>query len=301
MKKIQKVSVIITTFNRPSFLGKAITSVANQSYPCCELIVVDDGYCCDTKKVLDKKTLNSVDIYHENPTNMGGAESRNIGVELSSGDIIMFLDDDDQWLEHKIRDQMPCFNSNSVVLAYSGRNIQYETSLGVVDRSTSSKKSGNIYPDIFVNNFVGITSSVAIRKKIFLESGGFDPSLPCRQDYDLWIRISRLGEVCWDGKYNVMYTMFLKSGDQISSQCENHPFAASYLLNKYQDEIFKLSLVKRQKCISEKWFSVAKCYRRTNYIKSIKFILMSFFYFPNIRSLSLILPEKILIVLGYKL
>ncbi|HBC7483798.1 TPA: glycosyltransferase family 2 protein, partial [Proteus mirabilis] len=81
-----RVSVIITTRNRPFFLKRAINSVLTQSILPYELIIIDDN--SDNKFRADNINFKGVKfIYHYNSKKMGGNYSRNLGVKKSSGDI----------------------------------------------------------------------------------------------------------------------------------------------------------------------------------------------------------------------
>lgn len=99
------VSVVIPTRNRPKLVLKAITSALGQDFGSFEVIVVVDGddrptrdalsTCCDAR-------LRVIEL----AVNVGGAEARNIGVRAARGGWIAFLDDDDEWLPHKLSRQI---------------------------------------------------------------------------------------------------------------------------------------------------------------------------------------------------
>ena len=105
-----KISVIIPTFNRASFLSEAIRSVLEQDYfrqcsedSCTELWVIDDGSTDETKKVV--RTFGGRLKYRFQP-NRGVSAARNLGLRLASGRFIAFLDSDDLWLSNKLLSQM---------------------------------------------------------------------------------------------------------------------------------------------------------------------------------------------------
>ncbi|MFZ4535397.1 glycosyltransferase family A protein [Propionivibrio sp.] len=93
-----KITAVITTYNRCSIVPEAIRSVAEQTRPLHELIVIDDGSNDDTREAV----LNSFKgipfpcryIYKNNA---GMATSLNRGIQESTGDWVAFLDDDDLW------------------------------------------------------------------------------------------------------------------------------------------------------------------------------------------------------------
>ena len=97
------VSVIITTFNRPLSLKRAVASVLNQTVLPAEIIIVNDG---DELKIEEPYLLHPLIKVVQNERNYGANFSRNRGAALSRGDILMFLDDDDDWLPFKISNQV---------------------------------------------------------------------------------------------------------------------------------------------------------------------------------------------------
>lgn len=89
------ISVIIPVYNVQMFLKKCVESVINQSYSNIEIILVDDGstdgsgMLCDSLAVLDSR----IRVFHQE--NKGLSAARNIGIEISIGKYIMFIDSDD--------------------------------------------------------------------------------------------------------------------------------------------------------------------------------------------------------------
>ncbi len=107
------VSVITATYRREKEIERALSSLAAQTYPCVEVIVVDDnGDLLWNEKV--RHIIQSVSFEHTeftiryiaNPTNLGSAVSRNIGIEAANGEYVTFLDDDDVYLPEKIANQL---------------------------------------------------------------------------------------------------------------------------------------------------------------------------------------------------
>ncbi len=90
------VSVIIPTFNRPKLLAQAVRSVLKQTCPASEIVIIDNG-----SKPEYFSELSSIENSHDSinfirlQSNKGPGGARNIGIENSKGDWILFLDDDD--------------------------------------------------------------------------------------------------------------------------------------------------------------------------------------------------------------
>lgn len=102
-QELEKVSVIIPTYNREHFIAKAIYSVIEQGYGNIEIIVVDDHSTDDTEIVVKRLLKDFTCIkYFKNIRRKGPSGARNTGIFKSSGQYIAFLDSDDIWLPNHL-------------------------------------------------------------------------------------------------------------------------------------------------------------------------------------------------------
>src|SRR3972149_1034912 len=99
------VSVVIPSYNRADMLRRAIRSVLAQTFTDFELIVVDDGSTDNTVNPVEEFSDSRVRFMRRS-VNEGAARARNMGVELSCGEWIAFLDSDDEWLPRRLELQM---------------------------------------------------------------------------------------------------------------------------------------------------------------------------------------------------
>ena len=183
------ISIVIPTHNRPDLLKNAIYSVINQTYKNIEIIVVDDASTSNNQSVIDSFDENIK--YHRFETNQGGNVCRNKGVELSDGEYIAFLDDDDIWLPEKLEKQLYLMKENDIDLCYTGKNIiTVDEGLKELNRRYSfvNPKYTSLKKSIMHKNFIGTTSSIMIKKEKFFVIGGFDVNMPALQDYELYLR-----------------------------------------------------------------------------------------------------------------
>ena len=289
-----KVSVIIPTHNRPSQLQRAYDSVCTQTCIPEEIIIIDDASeikVADSLKVAKDRQVKT--IITRFATIQGACKARNKGVAIARGDIIMFLDDDDTWEPKKIRDQLKIFTINSQIgLVYSGKLIVKETARDQVLYQVTSRAKGMLYPKILYDNLIGSTSSVAIKKQVFHQVGGFDTNMPALQDYDLWIRCCQKTLIGHDNSYNLRYTLAEKPHHQISGQVHRQIEAVKIIFKKYRSEINHQGFFNSRKICAAKYFYIGKSLRSQSLLATLPWIIKSLLQYPNLKVIALFLPQK---------
>ena len=239
------VTVIITTYNRLDFLQNALTSVLNQTYQNIEVIVVDSS---QNMKTQDFITKNKNLIYIHSQVNHPNV-LRNLGLHCANGEYIAFLDDDDTWENCKIEKQLNCFKKYDIGLCYTGKNILKINKTKYSFKNSifkSTKKS------IFWDNFIGITSSIMVKKEIIEKVGEFDESLPALQDYDFCIRVCQDYKVMGINEALVNYN-YNHHDNQLSQDITKLKNAAKIIIKKYPKNyllkfgIWKIKLKRRLK------------------------------------------------------
>lgn len=295
-----KCSVIITSKNRPELAEEAINSVLNQTNKADEIIFINDNSNINYANIESryKKEI----IYVKTDSDLGGGRARNLGAFMAKHDVLMFLDDDDLWTKNKIETQLAFLNRHQESkIIFTGRKIVNISNRRNIIRETNHKTFYNNQDIlIFKSNFIGVTSGVAITKNFFNSIGKFDETLPCRQDYDLWIRACiNGGNALWDHTHSVIYTVHGTQGNQISNKGHLQEEALAILLRKYKKEIQSLSKGNLNSCMGEKYFSVAKAYRNESFFKRFRFAFLSFLKKPRLKTFLLaIAPKKLLQWIG---
>ncbi len=224
------ISVIIPTHNRKLLLKRAIRSALKQSYTQIEIIVVDDASTDGTPEIVEAIMDDRV-RYHYVRGGRGSNHARNVGIGLSRGAFIAFLDDDDEWLPRKLEKQLALFKADSNVgLVFTGTKVIFDDWHRHYDNLPSL--GGNLKRAILVKNQIGSTSTVMVRKEVLDGSGAFDDTLGARQDHDLWIRICQQTRVAPVAEALVIYHNSL-SHRQISNSTQKYQEATDYLNVKY--------------------------------------------------------------------
>jgi glycosyltransferase involved in cell wall biosynthesis len=179
------VSIIIPVYNRTYELERAIQSVLVQSYAHFEIIVVDDQSTLDIKAVT--ASFNDKRIKYFCLEKKGnGSVARNKGVELASGEVIFFLDSDDELLENHIE-------KNMTILIHNNYDFLYGSSIVKMDNNESVKYTRQIRDNEFALDFLlgdghAQTSSFCCMKNIFKKIS-WNEDLERHQDYDFFMQV----------------------------------------------------------------------------------------------------------------
>ncbi|WP_224270038.1 glycosyltransferase family 2 protein [Haloprofundus salinisoli] len=186
------VSVVVPTYDRPTYLRSAVQSVFDQTYDAVELLVVDDCSPRPAAPVLDEMNSDGRHrvrvIRHER--NRGGSAARATGIGAAEGRYIAFLDDDDEWLPTKLEKQVAVFDAYPEVgLVYTGSQVidgngdELESVLPVAH--------GNLTKTLLCENVIGSFSNVMVRRALVEEVGTPDERFPSWQDLEWYVRLSR--------------------------------------------------------------------------------------------------------------
>lgn len=186
-----KVSAIIPAYNRADFLPRSIESVLNQSLSDLELIVVDDGSTDNTKAVVEEFARKDNRVKYFWQPNFGGpAGPRNTGIKHASGKYVAFLDSDDEWLATKLEEQVRLFENSQANTGLVACDYLLEAGSTPVAYKLPQFERSGIFEELLKHDFIGTATVVMIKKEVLEDVGGFDESLECGEDTDLWLRIA---------------------------------------------------------------------------------------------------------------
>lgn len=187
------VSIIIPTYQRPKKLYEAIQSVKKQTFKDVEIIVVDDNGIGSS---FQKETNNLVAAlndrrikYIAHKENRGGCAARNSGIKNANGEFVAFLDDDDVWSDTFLEKLLKEFKKDigAVYCDYWSYNGYFSMA-----QKTAAYYEGSIFLKLLEGWCPASTSFFIIRKKDIIEAGLFDEELKSFQDYDMWLRLSKI-------------------------------------------------------------------------------------------------------------
>lgn len=187
------VTAIIPYKDNFKYLSLAINSVFNQTYKNLKvLIVYDNEKKIDLYKIRDylkKKTKNrSISVKIEiNKKNLGAGYSRNKGIMKSNTKYIAFLDSDDLWAKNKLKTQISFMEKNNQVFSHTSYYVINELNKIISERASKSV----ITFDQLINSCDIGLSTVILNLKFIKKNKFFFPKIKTKEDYVLWLKISK--------------------------------------------------------------------------------------------------------------
>jgi glycosyltransferase involved in cell wall biosynthesis len=218
------VSVIIPTYNRAHLLKRALDSALPQLIDGDEIIVIDDGSTDNTAEVM---TAYGPPVRYIKIENGGAGPARNRGIDEAKGDLVAFLDSDDEWMAPKLALQrqvmaaMPdllfCFSNFAI------RTAEGKTTRSFLDQWHEDKRSwdeilgdkkmfselgvlptdfddfavyaGDMYKNEAAANYVG-TFTLIVRRKAAGEIR-YEPNVPLYEDWYYFARLAKAGKAAY--------------------------------------------------------------------------------------------------------
>lgn len=190
MQEYPLISIVVPCFNGEKYLGEAIESALNQTYPNIEVIVVNDGSTDGSLKVA-KSFLPKVRIFSQ--ANKGESAARNKGIKWAKGEYLNFLDADDYFLKEKI---WKCYEpiAKGYDVVFCEFESVFETPGWFNHRGAEKNQTWDSKEPVFHSLSASIASSAPLyHKKVFEKVGEFDERIQVQQDIDFFFRVALKG------------------------------------------------------------------------------------------------------------
>jgi glycosyltransferase involved in cell wall biosynthesis len=262
------VSIIIPTYNHAKFLDKALKSVLDQTFNNWEVVVIDNHSTDQTKEIINKYTDSRI-RYFKIINNGIIAKSRNMGVKVSKGKWIAFLDSDDWWTKNKLE---ICFKNidDKIDFIYHKLDIIYDHLKPYLQKKKHVGRqlrkpilNDLLNSEIKLGNAIG-NSSVIVRKDILDRVGGIseNKNLVASEDFNTWLRIAQITDQFKYLNITLGYYLVHDNSAQKRDLSVPHREAVIQFMNLY-DNKQKLNLETKLKYMSGSFNAL-----NNNYVKA---------------------------------
>jgi len=181
------ISVLMPVYNTPpAILERAISSVVAQTYASWELCVCDDGDSEDVRRVLDRAVATDPRIRVDRSAgNSGISSATNRALELASGDVVAFLDHDDELAPDALLEVATAFAADPGLDAVYTDEDKLD-----VDGSVVEPFNKPDWSPFYFRGVMYVGHLLAIRRDVVTAVGGFDSHFDGVQDFELMLRVS---------------------------------------------------------------------------------------------------------------
>ena len=199
-------SVVIPLYNKRRTIGRAIRSVLSQSFADFELIVVDDGSTDDSLSVV--RAIEDPRLKVVEQVNQGPGAARNGGAARARGELLAFLDGDDEWRADFLAAAKAALDRCPPCVAFA---CAYDS--GAYRAQRPNKLAGRVPQagpreidpashGFEIKDWVDAlhSSCVVVRKRVFDRLGGYFARGRCLygEDSFLWLKVLFAGPIYWD-------------------------------------------------------------------------------------------------------
>lgn len=216
------VSVVIPVFNAAKLVGAALRSVRAQTWQDFEIVVVDDG--SEDRAELEAVLREWADrIQYVRQANGGPARARNTGIARTTGDLVAFLDADDEWLPEKLARQVAYFER------YPETGLLHTATVGARPSAALGGPPRRLFCELYHTDFYINTLTVMAPRRVLDAVGGFDERREIHiEDWDLWLRIAAAYPLGYLDEPLARY----RRGGGMSSQIERTYAAQALVMDK---------------------------------------------------------------------
>jgi glycosyltransferase involved in cell wall biosynthesis len=171
-----------------------VASVFQQTFEQWELINVDDASTDETGSWLHGlRDARVTSIRLEQHAER--SKARNVGLEAARGDFVLFLDDDDLLPERALEHHVEALKPHPAAIASVGSVIRFdESGSRRTFRNIRRRTVRGIFQDALFG-WTAISGQTLFRRHAIRSAGGWDEAYTLAEDFELWLRIGRLGSV----------------------------------------------------------------------------------------------------------
>ena len=206
------VSIILPYYKKKDFILLTIQSILKQTYKNFEVIIVNDDQSNESKDILEniKKKDTRISIIN-NENNFGAGLSRNEAIKIAKGKYLAFCDADDLWEMNKLENQLNFMKKKNINFSFTSYNIINDLGNIIGNRKAYEEIT---FKQLLRSCDIGL-STVIVEKKTINDLNINFPNIKTKEDYVVWLYLSRNGVRMMGLQENL--TSWRKLSDSLSS------------------------------------------------------------------------------------
>jgi glycosyltransferase involved in cell wall biosynthesis len=184
-----RISIVTPSYNQGQFIEETIRSVLLQGYPNLEYIIIDGGSSDNSIEIIKKYEKHFT--YWVSEPDTGPADAINKGWQRTSGEIVAYLNSDDAYFPGALAAVAEAFQQYREAIAISGNELKINKEGFVLEESNIKQINHSTLLNL---NFISQPATF-IKKSTLTLAGGIDIKVKYIFDFELWLRITRLGSI----------------------------------------------------------------------------------------------------------
>ena len=256
------ISVVIPLYNKEKSISSTLRTVLNQTFSDYEIVIVNDGSTDGSVEEIEKVQDDRIRLVHQ--PNAGVSAARNRGIEEAKGDLIAFLDADDEWKPEYLATQYHLFQKYPECSVFAC-NYEFRDVSGKVT-PTLIHKLPFVGEDGILSNYFEVAScshppicsiSVMVKKQALLSIGGFPIGIKSGEDLLTWARLACKYQISYSKSVQAIFCESPSDSTQSKAQLRSggESFVLDALLELYNDE--QRSNIKEQlKLYVIRWYKI---------------------------------------------
>ncbi|WP_405383563.1 glycosyltransferase family 2 protein [Phascolarctobacterium sp.] len=240
------VSIVVPVYNAEKYITRCVESIVNQTYVNIEILLIDDGSTDNGGCICDTLAKDDVRIRVIHKSNGGVSSARNVGIELCTGDLVMFVDADDTIEDCCVEELCKPFfsNNNDIDISICGYNEFFQKNNSVKTWLPVELK-GDIKVDYYaLRSYISSPWGIAYRKSIILENKVRFPNMRFGEDQFFNFMYLYWGyRFCFINK--ALYNYWHHDNESLSTKRELKSYEGFLERLKFEKKLLKKLEIKR--------------------------------------------------------
>ena len=256
------ISVVIPLYNKEKSIASTLRTVLSQTFSDYEIVIVNDGSTDNSVVEVEKVRDDRIRLIHQQ--NAGVSAARNRGIEEAKGDLIAFLDADDEWKPEYLATQYFLYQKYPDCGVYAC-NYEFRDAKGKVSPTIIRKLPFN-ERDGILSNYFEVAScsnppicsiSIMVKKNAIQAIGGFPIGVKSGEDLLTWARLAVNTTIAYSKSVQAIFCESPSDFNQSKAQMRSggESFVLDALLTLYNDEQ-RLNIKRQLKLYVIRWYKI---------------------------------------------